>query len=429
MLLVCMNETMKATNTSAIGLMPWVMCTLAAVFYAYEYLLRITPNVMAPELMRVFSVSAAQLGTLSAFYHYAYSPMQIPVGMLMDYWGPRRAMTIAVVLCVLGSLLFGYTEVLWVAQLGRLLMGFGSAFAFVGVLKLASIWLPSDRMAFISGLTTTLGFLGAGFGNEIMSSMVQNVGWQNTVFASGFFGILLVPSMWFIVRDGRNNSHNLNARGLLSEVYNVLRNRQILLNGLIGGLIMLPTTVFGELWGSMYLSAVHGFSTDESVRAVTMIFLGWAFGAPVMGAISDKIRRRRSPITIGSIFAAVFLVAAMYMPGLTPTSAAILLFGFGFFSSAEIICFAIGRENCADHLAASAIATTNFLVTLGAIIFQPLVGFLLDMGWSGNFVDGVRVYDIETYRMAYLLLPISVIIASVLTIALRETRGRSQVQA
>lgn len=410
-----------------------MICGLAAIFYAYEFLLRITPSVMIPELMRTFGIPAITVGNLSAYYFYAYSPMQVPVGVMMDRWGPRRIMTLAVFCCTAGTLMFGMTQVLAIAAAGRFLVGFGSAFAFVGVLKLATIWLPPNRLAFISGLTTTLAFLGGAFGSVALSQLVVDVGWNNTVVYSGYFGFILILLMWFMVRDtptdGSQGASSFQGsfRALMREVGVIITTPQIWINGVVGCLLMLPTTVFGDLWGPQFFANVHGLSTTSSTKANVMLFIGWAVGAPIAGYISDRIRRRKTPLVVGGLGSIICLFSVMYLNNLSETTIGLLLFGVGVFSSVEVICFAIGRENSSLAMAGTAMATTNFLITMGSVIFQPLTGKLLDLGWNGVMLDGIRHYSIETYRMAFVLLPVGLIIALLLTMCLKETHTQQQV--
>src|SRR3990167_10294488 len=108
--------------------MGWLVCSLAALYYCYEYLLRVTPSVMEGPLRAHFNLSAAGFGFLSAFYYYAYVPLQVPVGVLLDRYGPRLLLTAACLICVIGSFLLASTSVFWVAAMGRFCVGFGSAF-------------------------------------------------------------------------------------------------------------------------------------------------------------------------------------------------------------------------------------------------------------------------------------------------------------
>ncbi len=105
-----------------------LICTLAALFYLYEFTLQVSPGVMTHELMRDLGLNAASLGLVSGFYYYAYTPMQIPAGLLHDRFGPRMVLTLAIIACSLGAFFFATSQTLTEAALGRVLMGIGSAF-------------------------------------------------------------------------------------------------------------------------------------------------------------------------------------------------------------------------------------------------------------------------------------------------------------
>ena len=170
----------------------FTICSLAAIFYCYEYYLRVAPSIMSAELKHAYNLSDAGLGILSAYYYYAYMPLQIPVGLLMDKFGARRVLTCACLLCVIGTLAFTHAEHLIQAQFGRFLIGFGSAFAFVGVLKISNTWLPAKLYAMMVGLCMLLGMFGAMAGEMIMANLVQQIGWQKTLDSAMIFGIILM---------------------------------------------------------------------------------------------------------------------------------------------------------------------------------------------------------------------------------------------
>lgn len=419
------------------------MCGLAAAFYCYEYLLRITPGLMVPELQRAFSVhgqylDATMIGHLSAFYYYAYTPMQLPVGLLMDRYGPRRILTVSVLCCAIGTAIFGSTDQLYIAAIGRFAIGFGSAFAFVGVLKLASIWLPADRFAMVSGLTTTLGMIGAMLGGIVLTDMIQRIGWQDTILYSSYIGFILVPFIWYVVRDAPKSTdpgvsdnpslpqaadHTMNYSQLWIEISQSMTNPQIWLNGIIAGLIMVPTMVFPELWGKSYLQVVHHFTPGQASRAVTLIFLGWAVGGPIAGLISDKIGRRKRPLMLGTLLTAIWLSLFLFVPDLSVLQVRILMFLVGLTSSVEVICFAIGRENCPTPLAGTVVAVTNFLVVSFAF-FQIFVAKVLDYTWDGTIIDQTKIYSADNYHTAMLILPVSLTLAFILSFLLKETYCR-----
>ncbi len=396
---------------------------------------------MVPELQRAFSVKgqyldATMVGHLSAFYYYAYTPMQLPVGLLMDRYGPRWILTIAVFCCAVGTVVFGSTESWWVAAFGRFATGFGSAFAFVGVLKLASNWLPPNRFALISGLATSLGMVGAMQGDIILGDLIHQVGWRETILYSSYIGFILVPVIWLVVRNSpahlkkseptpkELNKETVGSyRQLWDEIRLSLRNRQIWINGIVGGLLWTPTMVFPELWGKLYLQTMHNFTAADSARAVTMILLGIAVGAPLAGFISDKIKRRKIPMMVGALLSTAMLLIFMLCPGLSLLQVKILLFLIGMTTSVEVICFAIGRENCPQNLAGTVVAVTNFVVSSFAIC-QVVVAKVLDWTWNGQILDNARVYGPESYQTALLILPAATFLAFLLIFFLRETHCR-----
>jgi len=267
--------------------MPWLFCILGASFYFYEYLLRVAPSVMTTDLMMSYHISAAALGNLTAFYYYIYSPMQLPVGVLMDRYGPRNLLTLAGLSCAVGIYLFASSYSLFVAEVGRFLVGFGSAFAFVGVLKLATIWLPPERFAMISGATMALGQVGAMTGAIALTSLVSHEGWKLASYFTAVAGVILTLLMYFIIRDrkaeessdqGATKQNTMTLKHVILGMFQLLRRPQIWINGLVGCLIYLPTSVFAELWGIPYLKVAYHFTGIQAASVISMIFLGWATG-------------------------------------------------------------------------------------------------------------------------------------------------------
>lgn len=375
--------------------------------------------------MLAYNISSTGVGLMSAFYFVAYTPLQLPVGIMMDKYGPRRILTLAVVGCAIGVAMIALTEVFELALLGRFLIGFGSAFAFVGVLKLASIWLPPDRFAFIAGSTTALGMLGAMIGQNSLEVTIAKFGVNATLFGQCVLGFLLIPIVWLVVRDGPKDAPRVNDhvswRSMFGHLGQVFSNSQIWLIGLVGAFIMLPTTVFAELWGRLFFKVHYGFGSGTATWATSMIFLGWAIGGPVAGFISDTCHRRVMPLMIGSAIGTIIMLILIYGPVLSQPMVFFMLFLFGMVSSVEVICFAAARENARDDLAGTAVAMTNFIVVLAGF-FQWLVGKMLDFSRKGVVdVNDMPVYSIVDFQFALILLPLSMILGVVLCVFVNET--------
>ena len=424
-------------------LVAWLICGLGAVFYSYEYFLRISPSVMESALRMHFNLSATGFGLLSAFYYYAYVPMQLPVGVLMDRFGPRRLLTVACLICVIGTFMFAHTFAFGVAAAGRFMVGLGSAFAFVGVLKLATIWLPEDKLAMVAGIATALGTIGAMIGDNLLGSMVTWIGWQQTVNFTAVFGIGLIFVLWFGIKDQKRYQRQSGTidsfKKNMIDLGIIVRNKQIWINGMYGCLVYLPTTVFAELWGIPYLRHAHELTHSGANFCNSLLFLGFTIGAPLMGFISDKIKRRKLPMLIGASGAAIIMTAILYLPGLSSSSLSVLMFLLGLLYSVQSIVFAVGREVSPKEAAGTAIAMTNMIVMIGAMFLQPLVGRMLDwslisresaISFQGVSVDKMQqLYTAADYRFALTIIPIGIVIAAILTFFLKETHAEAHIRA
>jgi sugar phosphate permease len=390
----------------------WFICILGAIFYCYEYFLRISPSVMEDSLRAAYHINATAFGNLVGTYYYAYTPMQLIVGVLMDRYGPRRLLTIASLLCAVGAYLFASSHSLLIAEIGRFMVGFGSAFAFVGVLKLATIWLPPDRFAMIAGLTTALGMLGAMFGDITLTAIVKAQGWRNTVIATAAIGVVLAGIIYLIVRDQRDNDIQASASHitfaqLFAGIIALARQPAMWIVGIIGGILYLSASAFAETWGIPYLRDAQHYSPQLASSAESIVFLGWIIGGPVMGAISDRLHKRWAPLMWGGLLTAVCFFLLLYVHFNSVMVVSLLLFAIGFFSSAEIIVFAMACDMTVPKLAGTAVAFINMLVMIGGAIFQPLIGKLLDIHWSGAVADsGVRLYSTTDFQFALISLPI-----------------------
>ena len=386
-----------------------LICMIAALFYCYEFVLRIIPGVLQSELSAAFGhISASTFGQLSALYYFAYSPMQLPVGILMDRFGPRRLLSLACFCCAIGSFMFSYSSSMLIAGSGRFLVGFGSSFAFVGVLSLAVHWLPRRYFSLVAGLMTTLGMLGLVYGEMKITEMAGSLGLNPVLLMMVVIGLALTALIALVVRDGPGG-HFVKSLSLGDFYQNIVRV-----------LVYTSLSVFGELWGKSYLEKAHHLTKIEAAKTISAMFLGWAVGAPIAGYFSDRTGRRVLPLVVGAFGALVCISVILYCAGLSYTVLNVLMFLYGLFSATEIIIFVVAKENSGVELSGTVFAAANMIVTLGGVIFQPLVGSLLDKFSRGQVVAGEHVYSILDYQLALSVLPACLLLVMLVSFFLKE---------
>lgn len=406
----------------------WALWTAAAVYYFYEFLLRVSPGVMVPELMQSFNITASSVGILSAFYLYAYAPMQLPVGVLMDRYGVKKVLSIACIACGCGALIFAIAQQLFVANIGRLIIGASSAFAFIAMVYVTSHWFPIKKRAFLIGLANSMAMLGASAGTGPLATLIHTIGWRQGVLLFGFFGIALGIIVYFIFkldrRDTKVEQETARLKShLLENLKKVVTHKMTWVNALAALCFYMTTTAFAGLWGSSFLETSHGVSKEVAGYAMSMVFAGWLVGGPATGFFSDFLGKRKFMIGTGILGALLCLVPVIYMPSLSIYAIYILLFLVGLFSSAELLSFSLAIELNSAAAKATAAAFTNFIISCGDAIVQPLIGFLLDLHWTGAIENGIRSYSLGTYQMALSCLPISLFLAGLLLFFVKEKQA------
>lgn len=419
------SSTQPATpNHSTLkSLMPWIVWGLGCLFYFYECLLQVSPSVMSSELMRDFAVTSQTLGILSGVYFYSYAAMQLPGGVLMDYFGPQRLLTIATTICAVSTIAFGLTDNFFMACIARLMIGFGSAFAAVGSMKLAANWFPAQRFALLTGMMVTIGMLGAIGGEAPLALLIDNYGWRQSMIIMGSVGIILAMLIMVIAKDspGKINQTHGEEEPLLASFLTIIRNRQLWLVAAYGGLMYMSTPVFCGLWGVPFLMFKMQLAKATAANYISLVFVGWAIASPLWGIYSNRLGLRKPPMYIGSIGALITSVLFIYAPIESGWIMQLLLFSFGIFSAGFLPAFAVAKELCSKRYVATGLSFMNMMNMVGIALAQPIIGFILDKLWDGQVVDKVRVYPLGAYHLALALLPLGILASLLILPRIKET--------
>lgn len=381
---------------------------LAASFYLYEFVLQVAPSVMAGPMMRTFHVSAEGFGVISAFYFYAYAPMQLPAGLLFDRYGPRKLMSLALLVCAIGSFFFASTESVITAAMGRFLIGMASAFSFIGVLVLLSRWFPAKYFAILAGIAQAMSSVGAIFGEAPLAALTNQVGWRNASFILSVVGLLLAGLLWVCIRDFPHcHTQEKPSRRFRDEwhrLVEVCRNAYTWMTGAYACTIWTPIAVFGALWGVPFLEEKYQINVVEASAMCSMIWIGIGIGSPLLGWVSDRLCSRRLGLGLSSVLGLVSTLILLYTP-ISAFSAYFVLFVFGLGAGGQTVSFAVVTDNNPTHLVGTASGFNNLSVLIGGAIFQPLVGVFLQRSHDWHVVGGVPVYAVSAYQKALVVLP------------------------
>ncbi len=395
----------------------WFFCLL---FYFVQYAVRSAPSVMVPELTSAFGLTTLGISSLLGLYYYTYSTFAIVAGASLDRWGAKYSIPVGVFLLAIGIVMFGM-GVTWMANVGRLLQGAGAAFAFVGAVYLASHGFPARYLATAIGFTQCFGMLGGSAGQFLVAPLVHGViTWQQFWIYSGIFTVVIGLALVLLTPKQDPSEHSSSSILQMFSPYKVvLGNPQSYLCGISAGLLFLPTTVGGMIWGVSFLRQGWNIDYAEAVDRASMVPLGWVIGAPLLGYISDHMGRRKPVLFAGMALMLASAVAILYFPANTfPPYLLGLLLGIG--SGAAMIPYTIIKEVNPDNVKGSATGAINFLVFVMSAFAAPAFGWLLQKLEAG----GPLTTDVFAKGGSVGIA--AIIIAAILALFLKETGAAVQ---
>jgi sugar phosphate permease len=389
----------------------WIAFALASGFFLFEFVTRIEPSLAAGAIKHFYHLSDTRFGTLSSLYFWVYAPMQIVVGLLLDRYGARRFVLLGSFCCAAGVLVFAADSHVLVGEFGRLLTGFGASFAFVAALWLVNHWFAPERFALLSGIVNAVGMLGAAIGGVVLSGLIGSAGWREVFVATGGVGMTIFVLALVFLREPPSPAASETSpvvAHVRQSLLAVVGNRRTWAIAVIGLLYYVPVNVYGGLWGTTELVRNHHVSPVTAETLVSLTFWGITAGSVLGGWLSDRLGHRKWLVFVGALFTSLAYAGALWLP--VPTWAeAGLLFAAGFFGGPQMLTFAMAKEGQANRLTGTVVAFVNMIGIAGAMVFQPLVGYLADLS-DGDF------------RLALTVVPLCAGLAAVFVLFLPEYR-------
>jgi len=387
---------------------------ITAVYYFYQYALRSAPAVMMPQLSDAFGLTAGGVASLAGLFYYGYSPFSLVAGLAMDRVGPRRVVPLGAAAVGVGAVMFasGNTTL---AQAGRFLQGAGGVFALIGAAYIATTNFPPSRAATLIGATQMFGMAGGSAGQFLVGPIIgSGVSWSTFWLGMGIIGLVISGLLYALLPEPRAPVAS-GPTGAAQSFRIVFTNPQSILCGIIAGLIFIPTTIFDMVWGVRYLQDARGLDYASAVLRSATVPLGWMIGCPLLGFVSDRVRRRRPVIAGGALALLACLGWILYGPAdVLPPYVLGLLAGVA--SGAAMLPYTVIKEANPADVSGTATGVVNFINFTFSALLGPVFASLL-LSASG----GVTPMALAHYQSAFQPLLYGVALAIVLTIFLKET--------
>ena len=396
----------------------FVVLPFAAGYYL-SYLFRTVNALISSRIVADLGLGAAELGFLTSVYFLTFAAMQVPLGILLDHYGPRRVQSVLLLVAAIGAYLFGMAHGFWLLVLGRGLIGLGVAGALIAGLKAIVFWFPKERIPLVNGFYVMLGALGAVTATAPAELLLAWTDWR------GLFALLAIMTagcafgIFFVVPDTKKTSaqQTIGFTGL----------KIVFCDPRFWRLAPLSATCIGTawalqgLWAAPFMADVERLPHPAVVDHLFVMAVALSLGALLLGICSDRLRRNFSPKIILATAGTVFVAAELLLIARAPIPSFALWAIIAGVGAATVLSYAILAEYYPKEIAGQANGALNLFHIGGAFVFQSAFGLILEE-WPSSGGH----YPLAAYETALGLL-ITLQIAALVWFARREVPAVSEV--
>lgn len=381
----------------------------ASLFFAYQFLLRVFPHVVNPQLMERFDTSAAGIAQFLGVYYIGYTLAHIPIAILLDRVGAKIILPICIFLVCLGLLPLNYSSSLLYATLGRVLIGIGSAAGVLGVFKVLRTYYSSDRIPFLFGVSVSIGLLGAACGGQPFYYSVNHWGWEYTINALITVGVFLAIIIFAIIPAGSGEESK--KEPFLKDIKILSSHYKWLLLAILGGLMVGPVEGFTDGWAMAFLASYYPkWDVELLCFLPSLILIGMGIGGPILGYIAEKTQAYYKIIAIsGLVMGLIFVILLKFTLNLPIVI--ILFICVGLASAYQTVVLYYASLLVPQKVAGLTIACANMIIMCFGYIFHTVLGALMDYNKGDD--QSSYLYAPEVFSKAFIIFPAALLTASV----------------
>lgn len=388
----------------------------AAFFVFFQFFLQTASSVMSEAWTRDFHLNKIELSNLSATFFYSYVLLQIPVGILYDRFKVKHVLIVAATLLACGCILLSVTHSYELALIARFLMGSGSAFGFVGLLKVIITNFNISRFGLMLGLAELFGMAGVTLGVIALTHFMLDNSWRTAMLWCGVLaGIVILAVILFVQDDNKLDIRERVSITILSQVKTVLMNKQVILCSLYGFFIYSIITAFTSLWGIAFLANTYHLDEALASKMISAVFVGLALGSPLNGFLSKKYGNNAQMMRWEAGCATLLISIIILVPAVPVILLFLLLFLMGCLCSVYVQCLSVVKDSVHLDVQATALATSNMLIMASAPILQLIIGAFLQSNFGGMIENAA-----ENYRVSLAVLPAGYLFALIISMFIKD---------
>jgi MFS family permease len=360
------------------------MWGVATIFYAFEIMLKSSMGSVSEVFSSQLSLNNTQLASLSSAFYFTYIILQIPAGILIDKYGVRKMLPIAVFAAVVSTLLFSLNNSFVALMVARILMGVCGAFGFLCAITLAVQWFSVKNFALLAGLTNFIGYLGGSLSGMPLTMIITDNNWQFIYFCFSLVGVFILVIAMLVVSDNKSKKKLSRENVIFKDILKAIYSRNIINNGLFCAATMGATFALCDLWGRDFLASLGYSEFYASLAGNSLIFIGIAITAPLWGLMTKYVAIR-TLLSIGALLGVVSSALYLYI-SIPVFLLCILSLGIGASQSSHILSFSYVHKYSRKAVISAVFAFVNLCGIIGGATVQLVIGVFLDLGVTKSVV-------------------------------------------
>lgn len=376
-----------------------VVVTLGTIYIVSQFI-RNSIGVIAPNLASELGLSPIEIGMLSSIYFFAFAATQLPLGVALDRFGPRKCLLICIFLTALGCLAFAWAQSAGQLVASRALLGFATSSFLMAPVALYARWFPPSQFSTFAGIQLGIGSLGALFATVPLAFATANFGWRAAFVAVGILAAVIGVICWFVVSDDppgqKAKPHNETLKESVAGIWQVIRTPSIGRVFFIQFISYPSYLLVVGLWGGPYLTHIYGYDLTGRGEILFLGALAQVLGSFFWGPSDRLFRSYKIPVLIGSSFALTALLI-LCIGGVLPTPVLIAAFiMIGLATGLPSLVMAHGRSLVAPHLLGRTMTLLNIGAMGGGFVVQSISGMVIEL-----FASEGGTYPLEAYRWVF----------------------------
>jgi len=368
-----------------------------AAGYYLSFLFRTINASISPFLASDFGLGAAETGLLASVYFLVFAGAQIPIGVLLDRYGPRRVQSVLLVIAVGGISLFGNADSFAELLVGRAMIGLGVAASLMAGLKAIVMWFPRNRVAFVNGGMIMLGSLGAVTATAPTDWLLTWFGWRSLFELLTIATLAVAGLIYFAVPESNEGSKRSVPSGKPLTLRSIFSDPRFLRIAPLSATCIGSSWAMHSLWAASWLADVEGFDRQGVINQLFTMAIGISLGALLLGTLADRLRKRGiSTEALLAVFGALFMLAELALimrvplPSILPWSIVSVV------GAATVLSYAIIADYFPLEIAARANGALNLLHFGWAFAVQYGIGLIVNQ-WAPQ----VGHYPLDAYQTAF----------------------------